>query len=112
MGYPVEVMTPEQFREFVAAQAWTFAKTMPHIPHYWLARKDVDGAAFEAAVRCIRTHGEPRPWGKRPPLTYLDCDGWTYWTMGAPIGETTIINRKVQGTSLHPAKPSPKDLQP
>ena len=94
------MQTLREFSDFASAHRWTFAKTMPHIPHYWLARKDVSDAEFEAAVRFIREHGEARPWGKRPPLTYLDCDGWTYWTMGNPLPVTTIINRKVQGTSL------------
>jgi hypothetical protein len=26
-------------------------------------------------------------------FTYLDFDGWTYWTMGEPVEETTLINR-------------------
>lgn len=95
-------MTHEQFAAFVASVRWTFAKSMPHIPHYWLARKDVPYADFVAAVEFIRAHGEPRPWGRRPPLTYFDHDGWTYWTMGAPVPETTIINRKVKGTLMSP----------
>ncbi len=27
------------------------------------------------------------------PITYYDHEGRVYWTMGAPIEETTIINR-------------------
>ena len=26
-------------------------------------------------------------------ITYYDEDGLVYWTMGAPLSETTIINR-------------------
>jgi hypothetical protein len=33
----------------------------------------------------------PRPAFK--PITYFDEDGRVYWTMGAPIEETTIVNR-------------------
>jgi hypothetical protein len=29
----------------------------------------------------------------RSTLPYLEVDGWEYWTMGAPIAETTVINR-------------------
>jgi hypothetical protein len=25
--------------------------------------------------------------------TYLDIDGWQYWTMGAPLSQTILINR-------------------
>ena len=31
-------------------------------------------------------------WGKYN-FPYLIIDGWKYWTMGAPIEETIIINR-------------------
>ena len=26
--------------------------------------------------------------------TYFDHDGWTYWTMGAPLHETVLIKRE------------------
>jgi hypothetical protein len=95
-------MTEHDFQAFVLEHKWTFAKTMPHMPHFWLARKDVPDADFVAAVEWIRAKGEKRPWGRRPPLTYLDHDGWTYWTMGNPVPVTTIINRKIMGTSMSP----------
>ena len=41
----------------------------------------------------IREQGEVRPWGKHMH-TYFDYDGWTYWTMGAPLDETILINRE------------------
>jgi len=98
-------MTPEQFDAFVAAHGWAFAKSMPHIPHFYVVRKDCrDDAEFAGAVTLIRAAGEARPWGRGKPLTYFDRDGWTYWTMGAPIGATTIINRKITGTSMEPPK--------
>jgi hypothetical protein len=25
--------------------------------------------------------------------TYLDIDGWHYWTMGCPLHQTILINR-------------------
>jgi hypothetical protein len=39
-----------------------------------------------------------KPWPResaRPRYhnTYLELDGWEYWTMGAPLPETTVINR-------------------
>ena len=51
-------------------------------------------ALFEQAVVFIRTYGERRtfePTGKSS--VYFDIDGRQYWTMGAPIEETIIINR-------------------
>lgn len=96
-------MDVEQFRAFVAAHEWVFAKSMPHIPHFYVSRdKALAEEQFEAAVAFIRANGEERPWGRGKPLTYVDVDGFTYWTMGSPIPATRIINRKVEGTSMSP----------
>ena len=50
--------------------------------------------SFEQAVAFIRANGERRmfePTGRSS--VYFDIDGRQYWTMGAPIEETIIINR-------------------
>jgi hypothetical protein len=49
-------------------------------------------ARFEWFVVFIRERGEQRRWG---PYNhhYFDVDGWSYWTMGAPVDETILINR-------------------
>ena len=86
-------MTDDDIRQFVAAHEWTFAKTMPGIPHwYTLRRKALCDADFAAFVQEIRLRGVVRSFGRRP-FTYLDLDGWTYWTMGAPVEETILVNR-------------------
>ena len=40
----------------------------------------------------IREHGYRQRWG---PYNHhhIDLDGWKYWTMGAPLAETILINR-------------------
>ena len=79
-------------RHFVKEEKWTFAKTMPEWPHEYIVRDRVDESLFEALVCHIRAHGfEGRFY--RKVLTYYAEDGLLYWTMGAPIEETTIINR-------------------
>jgi hypothetical protein len=87
-----------EFRNFVQARHWRFAKTMPQWPHEYTVRKfedpQEDQAVFEQAVAFIREQGERRifePTGKS--AIYLDMDGRQYWTMGASIKETVIINR-------------------
>ncbi len=83
---------PASVRSFVESSQWTFAKTMPVWPHEYLVRDRVDGDDFEALVRHIRTHGfEGRFY--QMPITYFAEGGLFYWTMGAPIERTTIINR-------------------
>ena len=93
-------------RAFAAGRRWQFARTMPRMPHEHTVREwHEDEAAFEQAVRLIRDTGYQRAFGKRT-FTYLDLDGWKYWTMGAPIPETTVLNR----AKLKP--PSPAKNEP
>jgi len=51
-----------------------------------------DEALFEQLVEHIRANGyEGKFYSKN--ITYYDEDGVTYWTMGAPLDETVIVNR-------------------
>ena len=77
---------------FVNEHEWVFAKTMPKWPHEYIVRERVDEELFEQLVIHIRTYGYE---GKfyRKTLIYYDEGGMMYWTMGAPLEETTIINR-------------------
>ena len=83
---------PAELLAFVTSQPWTFAKTMPEWPHEYLVRDRVDAALFERLVMHIRTHGREGHFYARV-LTYYEEAGLVYWTMGAPLSETTIINR-------------------
>jgi hypothetical protein len=92
-------LTPEMF---IANSGWRYAKTMPECPHEYTVRDLSPGgprttamgdAEFEWFVRLIREKGELAEWGGRVK-PYLQVGGWRYWTMGAPVEETTIINRE------------------
>jgi hypothetical protein len=95
----VEGLVPE---EFVSGSGWRFARTMPECPHEYTVR-DLEGggakttamgeAEFEWFVRLIREKGELDEWGGQIK-PYLRVGDWRYWTMGYPVGETTIINRE------------------
>lgn len=88
----IPIPFPSDLRAFVDGQNWTFAKTMPEWPHEYIARDRADEALFERLVVHIRTHGREAKFYERP-IIYYEENGLVYWTMGAPLEETTIINR-------------------
>jgi SAM-dependent methyltransferase len=66
---------------------------MPQNPHYYTLRKNWgDAPGFEDVVQYIRDHGYKIRFG-RTDYTCLDINGQRYWTMGAPLAKTTLINR-------------------
>ena len=81
-----------KLKNFINNAAWTYAKTMPEWPHEYIVRGKVDEALFVETVKHIRRYGEPGRFYKMV-ITYFEEDKLVYWTMGAPIEETTIINR-------------------
>ena len=83
---------PTELGAFVDGQRWTFARTMPEWPHEYIVRDRVDEELFERLVVHIRAHGREGRFYERV-LTYYEEAGLTYWTMGAPLRETTIVNR-------------------
>jgi len=93
-------MTIDEARVYIASVRWQFAKTMPQWPHEYTVRAwlpDLEHRFF-AFGELIRQKGEIKPWPReaaspRYHHTYFEIDGWEYWTMGAPVEETTVINR-------------------
>ncbi|HZL79374.1 MAG TPA: hypothetical protein VFC17_11030 [Candidatus Limnocylindrales bacterium] len=83
---------PLELQNFVKEAKWTFAKTMPQWPHEYIVRDQVDESLFEQLVRHIRANGNAGAFYQETYI-YFEEDGMLYWTMGAPINETTIINR-------------------
>jgi hypothetical protein len=84
---------PKSLKRFVECAPWIFAKTYAKDwPHEYIVRKQVAESDFFELVQHIRSHGYQGRFYKKE-ITYYDEDGLIYWTMGAPIEETTIINR-------------------
>lgn len=83
-----------KLREMVARCQWTFAKTMPWAPHEYIVRDKCPLAEEEFIdfVNMQRDYGVKEHWGKYNH-PYLYIDDYKYWTMGAPIEKTIIINR-------------------
>jgi len=79
-------MTLEEIRALIRESEWKFAKTMAATPHeYTLRKKAPDEPRWERFVLYIRQEGYRVKYG-RTYYTYLDVDGWHYWTMGCPLG--------------------------
>jgi hypothetical protein len=89
---PDPTLFPVDLRDFVDSAKWTFAKTMPEWPHEYIVRERVDEELFVTLVQHIREYGyEGKFYSKT--MTYYDEDDRVYWTMGAPLDETIIVNR-------------------
>jgi hypothetical protein len=110
--YPEEenaapALSIDEARAFIESCTWTFAKTMPWAPHEYLVRRNVDNDKFVGLVKLIREKGERRKWGRYRSV-YFDLDGWSYWTMGAPVAITIIVNRaKIGSTQGDPPAKAP-----
>jgi hypothetical protein len=83
---------PDDLRKFIDSTQWTFAKTMPEWPHEYIIRERADDNLFVRLVLHIREHGYEGKFYQKS-ITYYESDGLVYWTMGAPVEETIIINR-------------------
>jgi hypothetical protein len=86
--------TLARIRHLIESHPWRFAKTMPENPHFYTLRKQwASDSDFVMVVEAIRKYGE-REMFRGWPYTVLVIDGWKYWTMGAPMPATILINRK------------------
>ena len=78
----------------IARCEWTFAKSMPFAPHEYIVRNKcpLTDDEFVYFVEMQRQFGKKERWGKYNN-PYLYIDGYKYWTMGAPMDDTKVINR-------------------
>jgi len=124
-GHPKQILTPEEdakyppmsldeMRAFIAANQWTYAKTYPQCPHYYVV---VESAS--SSFDCLRFVAQIRRTGYahkfyHATMKYLDVDEWYYWSMGWPIDgrpgmdddATTVLNRaekQLQGNYVEEA---------
>jgi hypothetical protein len=89
-------MNYEDIEKLFNEAGWRDAKTMPKIPHAYTLRKNWEDQRFVDVVNYIREHGrveEFRIYNTVKEYTYLYIGDYKYWTMGAPIEQTILINR-------------------
>ena len=74
---------------------YRYAKSMPRFPHFYTLKKTWEKAReFERCASFIQRYGYEHTFGKIT-YRYISFGGLKYWTMGAPISETILINRAV-----------------
>lgn len=87
---------------FVEEHVWTFAKTMPQIPHEYVVRgkngcADEDWDAFAAH---IEDHGYEARWtapsGRHLDNVYLELGEWKFWVIYPVINRERIENSTTQ----------------
>lgn len=90
----IDFETFKKIAERLLTHSWIFAKTMPDNPHWYTLKKTWQQPQdFEEVVITMREWGYKEKYGKSW-YTMFDINGMKYWTMGAPIEQTILINRK------------------
>lgn len=84
----------EKLRDMISRCQWTFAKTMPWAPHEYIVRGKcpLSEEEFLYFIDMQRRFGVEERWGNYLH-SYLYIDDYKYWTMGAPVEETIVMNR-------------------
>ena len=86
-------MTHEEVKKHLESKSYRFAKTMAEHPHsYTLINEWDNSQEFYDVVQYIRDYGVKEKFFKTTYI-YLYMDGTKYWSMGAPLSETILINR-------------------
>lgn len=76
-------------RSFIDRCEWTFAKTMPGVPHDYVVRDNLsedDKKAFDTLADYIQKHGYAATFGTKNYI-YADIKNYKYWTID------NILNR-------------------
>jgi hypothetical protein len=112
-------------RPFIAAQEWTFAKTAPEMPHWYVApHQATDRDLFYEFSRWIYAIGEKRPFtfsARTYTYSYATVDEWEYWNTRFRGGQTLVNRRRADRPAWVSAEAEesgkrpwvhPKDRQP
>ncbi len=84
-------MNPHLARRLEDA-TYQYAVTMPTACHYYTLRKTWDDAEFNDVLRDMRESEYRKKWDGRE-YGYVNINGYRYWTMGAKVEATILINR-------------------
>lgn len=86
-------MKQERVNELLENAKYTFAKSMPTIPHEYTLRTNWNEGEFIEVASFINRNGTVAYFYGRP-YRYYFFNGYKYWTVGKIIDEATLINRE------------------
>lgn len=90
--------TLARLETFIAGYEWTFAKTMPQWPHWYVVRDLVDSEEFDFFAGVIQKYGYDDPW-KGYVRRFLVVGGLKYWVdddglnRAEPLSNEEVIRR-------------------
>jgi hypothetical protein len=85
-------LTHGQVEEWLEGRYWQQARSRSN-PHSYTLRRWNDDKAFELVVLHVREHGYEAMFAGSV-YTQYDCGDHFYWTMGASLPTTVVLNRK------------------
>jgi hypothetical protein len=92
----IEKFNDNLMRNFINKFKWTYANTYAKIcPHEYIVKDKIDKGhwdSFAELVRYIREKGFTANYISMSREYYI-LDDHYYWTMGAPVEDTSILNR-------------------
>jgi hypothetical protein len=91
-------LSHEDFQLWSRGRFWQTARSGDH--QYTLRKWGAD-LTFEFATLFLRERGYQHKFGSRW-YTQYDLDGHTYWSMGAPLAFTSLINRRLASGEMPP----------
>ena len=98
-------ITPDDMHrlgQLLRSHPWQFARTMPDNPHhYTLVKTWPRPSEFFWCVETMRAHGYEEWYGGKPYVMF-NVNEHKYWTMGAVVRETILINRKALAPGVEP----------
>lgn len=86
-------LSHEDLERWVRSVRIQFARTMAANPHEYIHRRWCDSEMFSRVVEFVREKGYKQRYGSADYVCY-DIGMHFYWTMGSPVSETIILNRK------------------
>ena len=86
-------MTSTECQAALEVAPWTFAKTMPHMPHHYTLRDRWENKElFDTVALHLNSACVTEKFGKRS-YCYFYAGEWKYWTMERPGENPILINR-------------------